>query len=102
MPVAWNELSAFTVFLLIAGAGFVFLLISLIFGEIFEHFDADHDSGGPGFFSTRVISVFVTAFGGTGAVAVQYGASVLGASVAGGGQWIGLRVDHLRVCPFPV
>jgi membrane protein implicated in regulation of membrane protease activity len=83
MSVAWSELSAFTVFLLIAGAGFVFLLISLIFGEIFEHFDVDHDTGGPGFFSTRVISVFVTAFGGTGAVAVQYGAGVLGASLAG-------------------
>ena len=51
------ELNAFTVFLAIAAVGFLFLMISLFFGEIFEHFDGalDHDldHGGPGFFSTR-------------------------------------------------
>lgn len=69
MPQWLTELSAFTAFLGIAGVGFVFLLISLIFGEIFEAFgDFDHDfdgglgHGGPGFLSTRVLSVFVTAF----------------------------------------
>ena len=79
--------SAFTVFLVIAAVGFVFLLVSLFFGEIFEHFDGglDHDleHGGPGFFSTRVISVFVTAFGGFGAIATDYGLGSLAASGVG-------------------
>jgi membrane protein implicated in regulation of membrane protease activity len=79
--------TAFAVFLVIAGIGFVFLLISLLFGEIFEHlggaFDHDLDHGGPGFFSTRILSVFVTAFGGFGAVGVHYGLSTLGASGLG-------------------
>ena len=78
------ELNAFTVFLAIAAAGFLFLLLSLFFGGIFDHFDGgfDHDvdHGGPGFFSTRVISVFVTAFGGFGAIATYYGFGPLPAS----------------------
>jgi membrane protein implicated in regulation of membrane protease activity len=81
------QLNAFTVFLAIAGVGFVFVLVSLLFGEIFEHFDMtlDHDlgHGGPGFFSTRALSVFVTAFGGFGAIAVDRGFSALAASGVG-------------------
>ena len=72
-------LNAFTVFLAIAAVGFVFLMVSLFFGEIFEHFDTglDHDleHGGPGFFSPRVMSVFVTTFGGTGAIATHRAAN---------------------------
>ncbi len=90
MPGWLTELSAFTAFLGIAGVGFCFLLISLIFGEIFDQFgggDAgfDHDlgHGGPGFLSTRVIAVFVTAFGGFGAVATNYGLAPLPASGVG-------------------
>jgi hypothetical protein len=81
------ELSAFGVFLGIAAVGFAFLLVSLLFGEVLEHFgaDADHalDSAGPSFFSVRGISVFVTAFGGIGAIGVRYGLSPAGASGAG-------------------
>jgi membrane protein implicated in regulation of membrane protease activity len=80
-------LNAFSVFLAIAGAGLVFLLVSLFFGEVFEHFDTsfDHDldHGGPSFFSPRVMSVFVTAFGGVGAIATSYGLSPLPASGMG-------------------
>ena len=80
-------LNAFSVFLLIAGAGVVFLLVSLLFGEMFEHFDSsvDHDldHGGPSFFSPRVLSVFVTAFGGVGAIATHYGFSPVPASGLG-------------------
>ena len=80
-------LSAFSVFLAIAGAGLIFLLISLFFGEIFEHFDTsfDHDLdlGGPSFFSPRVLSVFVTAFGGVGALATYYNLSPVPASGLG-------------------
>jgi membrane protein implicated in regulation of membrane protease activity len=80
------ELNAFTVFLAIAAVGFLILMISLFFGGIFEHFDAVDatlDHGGPGFFSTRVISVFVTAFGAFGAIATNYGFGPLTASVIG-------------------
>jgi membrane protein implicated in regulation of membrane protease activity len=82
-----SELSSFGVFLAIAGVGFVFLLVALIFGELFEHIgvDADHsfDHSGPSFLSVRGISVFVTAFGGIGAIGVRYGLSTTGASLAG-------------------
>lgn len=77
------SLNAFTVFLAITAAGFVFLLISAAFGEVFEHFDSVDDLGGPGFFSTRVIAVFVTAFGAAGAVASHYGLQPVPASLAG-------------------
>ena len=80
-------LSAFTVFLGIAAVGFLFLMVSLFFGEVFEHFDSalDHDldHGGPGFFSTRIISVFITAFGGFGAIATDQGIGPLAASAIG-------------------
>jgi hypothetical protein len=90
MPAWLSELSAFSVFLAIAAVGFLFLLISLVFGEVlgrlggdWDH-DADHDlHGGPGFFSARVLSVFVTAFGGFGAVGANYGLSTLAASGLG-------------------
>lgn len=78
-------LSPFTVFLAIAAVGFLFLLISLLFGELFDHFGVDHDvdMGGPGFFSGRIMSVFITGFGGFGAVGIHYGLSPMGASLVG-------------------
>lgn len=88
MPDFITQVSAFTVFLCIAALGFLFLLVSLVFGEVFEHlgdgaFDHDFDHGGPSFFSVRILSVFVTAFGGFGAVGTHYGLPVLGASALG-------------------
>jgi membrane protein implicated in regulation of membrane protease activity len=81
---SWN---AFSVFLAIAAVGFVFMMISLLFGEIFDHFDVglDHDlsHGGPGFFSSRVLGVFITAFGAFGAIASHYGLSPLPSSLVG-------------------
>jgi membrane protein implicated in regulation of membrane protease activity len=81
------HLSQFSVFLAISAIGFLFLLVALFFGGIFEHleFSGDHDfgHGGPGFFSTRILSVFITAFGGFGAVGTYYGFGVLGASGVG-------------------
>jgi hypothetical protein len=82
------HVSQFVVFLAISGLGFVFLVIALLFGEVFEHFDAsfDHDldaGDGPGIFSARVLSVFITAFGGFGAVSTYYGLSTLPASGVG-------------------
>jgi len=84
-----NQLSAFAVFLGIAAVGFIFLMVSMIFGEIFDHLGVDHDTdhdadqGGPSFLSPRVLSVFITAFGGAGAIATHFGLSTLASSGAG-------------------
>lgn len=82
-----SSLGASSVFLALASVGFIFLMISLVFGEIFDFFDGglDHDfeHGGPGLFSTRAMSVFITAFGGVGALATHYGLSPLVASLLG-------------------
>ena len=79
------QLSAFSVFLAICAAGFLFLMVALLFGGLFEFFEADHDfdAGGPGFFSTRVMAVFVTTFGAAGAVATYYGLSPIPAALVG-------------------
>jgi len=89
MPDWIAQLSAFGVFLGIGAIGFLFLLISFVFGGIFEGIgDHDHDfdhgdHGGPSFFSPRVLSVFATAFGGFGAIATHVGLGVLPASGVG-------------------
>ncbi|NNE66639.1 MAG: hypothetical protein HKN33_08730 [Pyrinomonadaceae bacterium] len=90
-----NSLLAF--FLVICGIGFLFLMISVFLGDLFEAFGGDFDldmdmdaDGGGGHFSifdTRVISVFLTAFGALGALAIQlkYGAIIaVGAGIGGG------------------
>jgi hypothetical protein len=76
----FTPFSAFSIFLAIAAAGFVFLIVSFLFGELFGHGDlVGHDADvhgdvhGVSFFSTRVLSVFVTAFGGFGAIGVHMG-----------------------------
>jgi hypothetical protein len=88
-----SQLSTFTVFLGIGAVGFVFLLVSLLFGEIFEHFEhgfdhLDGDHGGPSILSTRVLSVFVTAFGGFGALAAHAGYGLAASSGIGFGSGI--------------
>jgi hypothetical protein len=74
------SLSAFAIFLAIAAVGFLFLNISMLFGEIFGHGDigahggdVHGDAHGVGFLNLRVLSVFVTAFGGFGAIGVHLG-----------------------------
>jgi len=82
-------ISALTVFLAIAALGFVFLIITLIFGEVFEFFDHDIDMDhGPGFLSTRVIAVFITAFGAFGAIAMSNGYSTGVATGVGVGSGV--------------
>jgi len=76
--------SAFSIFLGIAALGFFFLIFSLIAGDLFGHGDiGGHDigahgevHGGVSFFSSRVLSVFVTAFGGFGAIGIHLDYSV--------------------------
>jgi membrane protein implicated in regulation of membrane protease activity len=97
-------MNAFSVFLVIAGAGLLFLLVSLFFGEISEHFDTslDHDldHGGPSFFSPRVMSVFVTSFGGVGAIATYYGLSPILASLTGFASGVALSALVLAFARF--
>jgi membrane protein implicated in regulation of membrane protease activity len=85
MPSWFGQVSAFAIFLTIAAIGFLFLLFSLLFGDLGHelHFDHGLEHGGVSFFSTRIISVFITAFGGFGAVATHYGLSTFAASGVG-------------------
>lgn len=99
MPEYLANLTAVMVFLLLAAAGFAFLLASLVIGDLFDYFNADagFDSSpeGPGFLDSRVISVFILAFGGFGAVATQTGWSVAASSLLGvvGGVVLGGAVS---------
>jgi membrane protein implicated in regulation of membrane protease activity len=60
------------IFLAIGGIGFLFLLISLIVGDLFDmvgfHVDGNLDGHDFGLLDSRVVSVFLTAFGGFGAI----------------------------------
>lgn len=84
--------SAFAVFLGIAAVGFLVLIISFFMGELFDFgdhsFDHHADFGdGVSFMSSRVLSVFVTAFGGFGAIGTHLGYSIgvsTGMGMAGG------------------
>jgi len=73
----FESLNLLAVFLIIGGIGFAFLLISLVVGDIFEMFGGSADIGDPGidfgFLDSRVLAVFITAFGGFGAIAAQMG-----------------------------
>jgi membrane protein implicated in regulation of membrane protease activity len=83
--------SAFVTFLAIAAFGFVFLIGSSILGDLFEHGDFGHDAdghgAGPSLLSSRILSVFVTAFGSFGAIGIHigYGVGVSTAMGFGGG-----------------
>jgi hypothetical protein len=81
------------VFIALALASFVFLTASLFFGGDHDHdhdHDHGHDHGGAGhafatvsFFSPKVISVFLLAFGATGAISSVYGRGPLFSTVVG-------------------
>ncbi|MEZ5306367.1 MAG: hypothetical protein R2684_04395 [Pyrinomonadaceae bacterium] len=65
-------------FLVISAIGLIFLMISLLIGDLFESLDLDLDldidgDGHFGVFDSRVISVFLTAFGGLAALTIQWG-----------------------------
>lgn len=75
-----------TIFLVIGAIGLLFLLISLVVGDVFEalgfdfDLDASHDFG---VFDSRVIAVFLTAFGGFGAIGASLGYGAVGGSLFG-------------------
>lgn len=85
MPELLQQPSAFLIFLGLAALGFGVLIISLVFGELFDFLahDADFDHGGPSFLSSRVLSVLVTAFGGLGAIGINAGMSIAASSAMG-------------------
>lgn len=87
MPEFLSNITPLIVFLGIAGIGFVFLLITLIVGDIFDSFGfetgLDGAGDGHGFLDSRVLSVFVTAFGGVGAIGIQMGLSIVASSLLG-------------------
>ncbi|MEK6279183.1 MAG: NfeD family protein [Acidobacteriota bacterium] len=87
MPESLQNISPLVVFLAIAGLGFIFLLVTLLMGDFFDSFgiDTNMDAGadGHGFLDSRVISVFVTAFGGFGAIGIQMGLGIVVSSLLG-------------------
>ncbi len=82
-----TSINLITLFAIIGGVGFVFLLASLILGDIFEMFGGERDLGGEGtdfgLFDSRVIAVFITAFGGFGTIAAWSGYGAVASSLAG-------------------
>ena len=87
MPEFLSNATPLMVFLGIAALGFVFLLISLVVGDIFDSFGfetgLDGATNGHGLLDSRVISVFVTAFGGVGAIGIQMGLTIVLSSLLG-------------------
>lgn len=87
MTDLFASISALTVFLGIAAVGLVFLVISLLFGELFESFGLHDGSGagldGHGFIDSRAVAVFVTAFGGFGAIGIRSGFGVVPSALLG-------------------
>jgi membrane protein implicated in regulation of membrane protease activity len=87
VPEFLSNFTPLMVFLGIAAVGFVFLFISLVVGDLFDSFgfDADLDGGADGhaLMDSRVISVFVTSFGGFGAIGIQAGLSLTMSSLLG-------------------
>ncbi len=87
MPEIVSNASPLIVFLVIAAIGFVFLLVSLVVGDIFDSFgfETGLDGGAEGhaLLDSRVLSVFVTAFGGFGAIGIQIGFGIVVSSLVG-------------------
>lgn len=87
MPEFLSNITPLFVFLGIAALGFVFLLVSLVVGDLFDSFGfetgLDGAGDGHGLLDSRVISVFVTAFGGFGAIGIQMGLSIVASSIMG-------------------
>lgn len=79
----FDSISALTVFLVIAAVGLFFIAASFFLGDLIDDFDFDGDGIGDGIINTRVIAVFILAFGGFGAVASQLGFGAFTGAAAG-------------------
>ena len=82
-----SSVTPLMVFLAIAAIGFIFLVISLVVGDLFDSVGVDTSgldgTDGHGFLDSRAISVFVSAFGGFGAIGIQMGLSIVASSLLG-------------------
>lgn len=83
-----SNLDLLMLFAIIGGIGFVFLLISLVVGDVFEMVGVDLGGGVDagmdfGLLDSRVIAVFITAFGGFGVIGTQMGLGAVGSSMIG-------------------
>ncbi|MGE0128782.1 MAG: hypothetical protein AB7U82_11945 [Blastocatellales bacterium] len=77
-----------TIFLILTAAGFIFLLASLLLGDLFDHLglgvlSADAGTDSVGLLDSRVISIFLTAFGAFGAIWMSVGFGVVFSSLIG-------------------
>lgn len=94
--------SLMTIFLIIGGIGFLFLIVSLVFGDVFEALGFDFDGGADGAHSdfgvldSRVIAIFLTALGGVGAIATTIGYGAVNSTLFGliGGVVLGAIVYY--------
>lgn len=87
MTDLFASVSALTVFIGIAAVGLVFLVVSLLFGELLEGLGL-HEAGGAGldghgFIDSRALAVFLTAFGGFGAIGIRSGFGVVPSALLG-------------------
>jgi hypothetical protein len=87
-----SSVTPLMVFLAIAAIGFVFLVISMVVGDLFDNIGVDTSgldgTDGHGFLDSRAISVFVSSFGGFGAIGIQMGLSIVASSILGLGGGI--------------
>ena len=87
MPEFLSNISSLGIFLAIAAIGFVFLMVSLVVGDLFDSFGFDTGldgaADGHALLDSRVLSVFVTSFGGFGAIGIQMGLSIVVSSLIG-------------------
>jgi len=96
-----TDFSLMTIFLAIGGLGFIFLLVSIIVGDVFDaigfglgtSLETGHDFG---VFDARVIAIFLTAFGGFGAIGTSlgYGAALSSLFGVAGGVTFGALVFY--------
>ena len=83
-----SNLNLLMLFAIIGGVGFAFLLISLVVGDLFEMAGLDLSGGADsgmdfGLLDSRVLAVFITAFGGFGVIGTQIGFGAVGSSMVG-------------------
>ncbi|MDM7920819.1 MAG: hypothetical protein QUS14_00850 [Pyrinomonadaceae bacterium] len=80
-------LDLLVLFAIIGAVGFLLLLATLVNGDLLEAVGFDHDGGNTGtdfgLLDSRVISVFITAFGGFGVIGVQLGYGAFVSSMIG-------------------
>jgi membrane protein implicated in regulation of membrane protease activity len=84
----FSSVTPLMVFLAIAAIGFIFLVISLVVGDLFDTVGVDTSAldgtdGGHGFLDSRAVSVFVSSFGGFGAIGIQMGLGIVASSMLG-------------------